>query len=161
MTWIRNLQDSCTAIFPCNSSCVADTLDPSTRVGPKNSTERTCPMKHRPSATLLLVIFAVLAVSIVATVCAQDVARKADLEGVVVSSHFLAGVSAPPIQERCSVPSQAPPDTCECGPNNTKVSNPCIYCSTPSGKNCGKKCQSCYVVCDPKNSVPGQSPACG
>ena len=103
-----------------------------------------------------------LATSIVAAVAAQDLASKGEASAAVaVADTVLAGVSAPPMQERCSVRSDAPSGTCECGPNKTKVANPCIYCSTPSGKRCGeKRCKSCYTVCNPGGSVPPQNPAC-
>jgi hypothetical protein len=110
-------------------------------------------------ATFALLMF--LTTSAVA-LAARDLARTAsDLGPVVIVDTVLAGVSAPPMQEKCSVASGAPSAICECGPNKTKVANPCIYCSTPSGKKCGeKRCKSCTVVCSPAGSVPPQSLAC-
>lgn len=109
---------------------------------------------------LAFVLFAFLAP--VVTMAAQDLAKSGDAMGsFVIADNVLAGVSAPPMQERCSVQSSAPSDVCECGPNKVKVSNPCIYCSTPSGKRCGdKRCKSCYVVCSSAGSVPPQNLAC-
>ena len=107
-------------------------------------------------------LVAALAVSVVAlaigSVSPQGVVGRHVQSVLAVGVPGVADLSA---QEKCSVQSDAPPDTCECGPNKTKVTNPCIYCSTPSGKRCGdKRCKSCYVVCSPGNSVPGGS-GCG
>lgn len=60
--------------------------------------------------------------------------------------------------EKCSVQSQAPPVTYECGADKRKVQADCIYCSTPSGKRCGdKRCLSAYCACSPSLCTTGST----
>lgn len=111
---------------------------------------------------LMLALLTFLAVSLMATATGQDLAKSAgNPESIVIADNFLIGISAPPVQQHCTVQSNAPSSICECGSNKVKVSDPCIFCSTAGGQKCGeKKCKSCYVVCAPAGSVPPQNLAC-